>query len=76
MKNNIISYIKKSNKLFENQNLTFFGSINVFIKDKLPEGINLKYILRKIENLLPSYYVNNVDAVYIGQFDDYLIPHF
>ena len=72
MKNNIISYIKKSNKLFENQNLSFFGSINVFIKDNLPENINLKYVLEKIEGLLPSYYINNIDAVYVGQFDDFI----
>jgi len=69
---NISSYIKKRNKLLENQNLHFFGSINVFIKDSFPEDVSLKYVLNKIESLLPSYYVNNIDAVYIGQFDDFL----
>mgnify|MGYP006408797359 FL=1 len=72
MKNNISSYIKRSNKLLENKNLVFFGSINVFIKDPLPENINLNHILRKIEGLLPSYYVNNIDMFYIGQFDHFL----
>ena len=68
--NDLSSYIKKRNKLLENQNLNFFNTINVFIKDSLPEDVNLKYVLNKIENLLPAYYVNNVDAVYVGQFKD------
>ena len=72
MKNNISSYIKKRNKLIENKNLTFFGSINVFIKDNFLEDINLKSVLNKIENLLPAYYVNNIDALYVGQFKDFL----
>ena len=59
-------------KLFENKNLTFFGSINVFIKDNFLEDINLKSVLNKIENLLPAYYVNNIDALYVGQFKDFL----
>jgi len=72
MKNNLTSYIKKNNKKSENQNLSFFGSINVFVKDPLPEDISLRIILRRIENLIPHYLVNNIDAVYVGQFDEFV----
>jgi len=70
--NDISSYIKKKNKLLENENLTFFGSINVVVKDRLPEEISLRTVLRRVENLLPSYYVNNIDAIYVGQFQEFI----
>ena len=72
MKNNISSYIKKRSRLLENQNLSFFGSISVFVKDPLPEDISLRIVLRRIENLIPHYLVNNIDAVYVGQFDEFV----
>ena len=72
MKDNISSYIKKSSKLSENQNLSFFGSINVFVKDPLPEDISLRIVLRRIESLLPYYFVNNIDAVYVGRFEEFV----
>ena len=72
MKNNISSYIKKSSKISENSNLSFFGSINVFVKDPLPEDISLRIVLRRIESLLPYYFVNNIDAVYVGRFEEFV----
>ena len=72
MKNNISSYIKKRSRLLENQNLSFFGFINVFVKDPLPEDISLRIVLRRIESLLPNYLINNIDAVYVGQFDEFV----
>ena len=72
MKNNILSYIEKSSKLSENNNLNFFGTINVFVKDPLPEDISLKIVLRRIERLLPSYFVSNIDAVYVGRFEEFV----
>ena len=72
MKNNLTSYIKSSSKLLENNNLTFFGTINVFVKDPLPEHVNLKIVLRRIENLIPAYLVSNIDAVYVGMFEEFV----
>ncbi len=72
MKNNLRSYIKASSKLLENNNLKFFGTINVFVKDPLPEDISLKIVLRRIESLLPSYFVSNIDAVYVGRFEEFV----
>ena len=72
MKSNLTSYIKSTSKLLENDNLTFFGTINVFVKDPLPEDVNLNVVLRRIENILPSYFVSNVDAVYVGMFEEFV----
>ena len=72
MKSNLTSYIKSNSKLLENNNLTFFGTINVFVKDPLPEDISLNVVLRRIENILPSYFVSNVDAVYVGMFEEFV----
>ena len=72
MKNNLTSYIKSSSKLLESNNLTFFGTINVFVKDPLPEDISLNIVLRRIESTLPSYFVSNIDAVYVGRFEEFV----
>jgi len=72
MANNLTSYIKSSSKLLENNNLTFFGTISVFVKDPLPEDISLKIVLKRIENLIPAYLVSNIDAVYVGMFEEFV----
>ena len=34
--------------------------------------VDLKNVFRTIESLLPSYYVNNIDALYVGQFEEFI----
>jgi hypothetical protein len=46
-----------------------FGSTNLFIKDRLPENINIDALVSKIESAIPSRYLQNVDVIYVGQFD-------
>tara|TARA_Y100001973_G_scaffold106786_1_gene187628 strand:+ start:5524 stop:6156 length:633 start_codon:yes stop_codon:yes gene_type:complete len=42
--------------------------INIFIKDRLPEGINIDFVLKYISKRIPSYLLRGVDMIYIGQF--------
>jgi len=69
----MIDYIQKS--LFEYNKLqrefTIFGNTMVFIKDHLPDHINVKNVIVSVETLIPRHLTNEIDMVYIGQFKDF-----
>ncbi|SVC81876.1 uncharacterized protein METZ01_LOCUS334730, partial [marine metagenome] len=46
-----------------------FGRDTVVIVDPLPEHINLDSVLRRIESVIPSQFVSELDAVYVGDFE-------
>ena len=48
-----------------------FDSIYVFIKDPLPDYINLHKILKKIENIIPKSFLYEVESIFVGQFDEF-----
>jgi len=66
-------YIKQATKQTQSahKERQFFGSIPVFIKDPLPEDINIDNVLSKIENTLPREFVKNVDTIYVGDFETF-----
>ena len=43
----------------------------VFIKDLLPDNINIKNVIVSVETLIPPHLTNEVDMVYVGQFKDF-----
>ena len=66
----IRKYIKKTRIIItERRETLFFNSINVFIKDPLPENVPLNPVLRKVESLIPRHMAYNIDAVYVGDFE-------
>ena len=62
------SYKKQLN---EQKMFSIFGSVHVFLKDKLPDSINLPLVLKKIELLIPRHFVDNLDSIYIGYFKEF-----
>ena len=48
---------------------TFFGEPRVFIKDPLPNNVELPEVLKKIEQLVPFHLCHEVDMIYVGDFD-------
>ena len=44
-------------------------NIEVFIKDKLPEGVNFDLCLKAVAKLIPARLLSGVDIIYVGQFD-------
>lgn len=44
------------------------GNATVYIKEQLPDNIDLNRVLTFISDNLPSVFYTNVDMVYIGQF--------
>jgi len=71
-RNNIVEYIKSSSikTLKDRTHYEFFNNIQVYIKDSLPEDFDILHVLKKVENLIPSHYVYNVDSIIVGQFDE------
>tara|TARA_Y100000310_G_C20418721_1_gene685617 strand:- start:84 stop:746 length:663 start_codon:yes stop_codon:yes gene_type:complete len=64
----MINYIKKS-ILKESIERSIFKKIPVFVKDPFVEELNLGFVLAKVESVIPPELANNIDAIYIGQFD-------
>ena len=44
---------------------------DVFVKDSLPDNIDMKKVTRQVEYLVPLNLFKNIDVIYIGQFDEF-----
>jgi len=64
----LIGYIKES---VQRSGIYYLNSeIPVWSEDPLPEYINLRAVLDKIEQMMPSAYFRYIDAVKIGTFPE------
>jgi len=45
-----------------------YGNKLVYIKDQLPYGFDIDYVLETVEKLIPKTFFENIDSVYIGKF--------
>ena len=61
----IFESINKSKKMKDHYKL---HDINIFIKDQLPEDVNVDFVLKYISKRIPSHLLRGVDMIYIGQF--------
>ena len=48
-----------------------FNKITVFIKDPLPENVDIDYVLSSIEKRIPEHLVYGVDVIYVGKFEEF-----
>ena len=69
---NLREYVQQSTEktLSERKEYHLFNRIYVYIKDPLPEDINLSLILQRVEDTIPEHLTQDVDSVFIGQFDE------
>ena len=44
------------------------SGINVFIKDELPNSIDIKSVISKMTNKVPSFLLRNLESIYVGHF--------
>lgn len=71
--NKLVDIIKKSSEEYtKNRKEYMVHGINIFIKDSLPEKIDIKSVIKQIELLVPLAMFNNIDIIYIGQFDEFI----
>ena len=66
-------YLYMSQKRFEKQRREFLmkEGIQVYIKDKITNGIKLKDILDVINSYIPSHLLGEIDSIYVGMFEDF-----
>jgi hypothetical protein len=73
VKRRMLRYIKENVR--KSQNTTreryIYGDKLVYLTDQLPYSFNLGYVLKTVEELIPSYLVHNVDTIYVGDFDNF-----
>ena len=62
-KNEVVNYVK-SKKLFEYK----LSNFEVFIKDPLPDNVDIISSLKDIEKRLPESFLNLIDVMYVGDF--------
>ena len=65
MVNNSIERQKQHNDQY-----VVFGNLYIFIKDPLPEHVSLASIFNKIQKSIPPHLMSEVEAVYVGEFEE------
>lgn len=63
-----INYFK--NKQPRKKEYFLHGQILLLINDALPSDVNVTLVKKKIEKNIPKKLFNNLDYIYIGQFDE------
>lgn len=46
------------------------GGVDVFIKDQLPEHIDVSFVFEYISSRIPFYFMESIDIIYIGRFPE------
>ena len=59
--------VKKSRKLKDHYMLK---GIDIYIKDRLPEEVDIDFVIKYVAKRLPDHVLGNIDLIYIGQFQD------
>ena len=63
----------KLSKYIQNKNNEIkhyvFRGIEILIKDELPKNISFKSVLEELVAIVPSSFLKNIDAIYVGQFE-------
>jgi len=59
--------VKRSKKLKDHYML---GNVNIYIKDQLPEGVDVDFVIRYVAKRLPNHVLSNIDIIYVGHFQD------
>ena len=60
-------YLKEQRQIFIEK---YIGNTLVIAKNPLPEDINIDSVIRIVKNLIPEHFFENIDSIYIGQFDN------
>ena len=69
---NLKEFVTRSHKKsLKNRKEYFLKNTKVFIKDPLPNNIDMPLVLNKVEKTLPGEYINLIDIIYIGNFDTF-----
>ena len=73
-RNNITDYVRQTSKrsLNDQREYYLFNDIFVFVKDPLPNYIDIVNLLETIEKRIPSHLLHDIESIFVGQFDDFV----
>ena len=73
MPNNIKDFIiENSHENQRNQNhFKIFGFIDLYIKDQLPQNIDILKVIEQVEEKIPFHLTNEIEAFYVGSFKEF-----
>jgi len=66
------NYIRTAHtkNLTERKEFLLYGSINIFIKDPLPEEVGMTNVIQDIEDTIPRRLLHEVETIIVGQFSE------
>ena len=66
-------YLQESLKRSEQQRREFHLSenINLYIKDPLTREVDVRNVMDKISNTIPSHLISEIDSIFVGIFDEF-----
>jgi len=64
-KKELVNYVKRQNKKLSNRKI---GLLNLFFKDALINEIDITSVFKRINQILPDYFLELIDVIYIGDF--------
>ena len=59
--------VKRSKKLRTHYMLK---DVDIYIKDQLPDNIDVDFVIRYVAKRLPNHVLTNIDIIYVGHFQD------
>ena len=62
--------INKTESLKEKREYLLFNKVPLFIIDFFPDHIDINYIIKRIEKNIPPSFLVNIDAIYVGEFEE------
>ena len=77
MKNKLAPYITESvsNSKTQLNESRVLNGISLVFKDKLIKDIDLEFVFDKIKSTVPEKFLYNIDAIYIGHFNEMEVKH-
>ena len=68
VKNIIKTLSEKSYK--QNGQYTLFGNTYIYVRDPLPENVDIEEVVQFLYSKMPQHLFSEVDAVYVGNFEE------
>jgi hypothetical protein len=65
----MFQHLKESSNRSQMKNIQFFNYIPVIVKDPFLSNIDVVKVIRKLQSLIPSTFVEGLDSIYIGDFN-------
>ena len=68
-----LDYLKMSHDRAHKQlkEFSMHENVQIYIKDQMPDGIDIRDILDKINSAIPRHLTNEIDSIYIGMFAEF-----